>query len=334
MQTDTQLRILVKTTKSKLEFKLTKSRALSTHTIQTSIIPDLQKLSQLDNNSRSFERGLDILRMSIAQLVRDDRTTDVWEDLIGEMAVLESSIHSLSSMLDKQRELNLINSKIQEGSNNNRGKKVSGWSLFGFGSSNTPASREKLPSELQYQEIDRLSKVIRNVVVAQEYLADDVKELKKLASAIVKCIDLPYLLKNSPPTEKGEVKKVDYKDEIEEVEVEVEEEGEVQDTDKPELKLELEDKIYVEIVRKLRGDDEDAVVNDYISELSDVYRIDLYNEGKYDEEQDEEDDTKDGDKDEAKDDNYGTSKPPSKKQNKQFDELDDLKQRFNALKRS
>lgn len=333
MQTDTQLRILVKTTKSKLEFKLTKSRALSTHTIQTSIIPDLQKLSQLDNNSRSFERGLDILRMRIAQLVRDDRTTDVWEDLIGEMAVLESSIHSLSSMLDKQRELNLINSKIQEGSNNNRGKKVSGWSLFGFGSSNTPASREKLPSELQYQEVDRLSKVIRNVVVAQEYLGDDVKELKKLASAIVKCIDLPYLLKNSPPTEKGEVKKVDYKDEIEEVEVE--EEGEVQDTDKPELKLELEDKIYVEIVRKLRGDDEDAVVNDYISELSDVYRIDLYNEGKYDEEEDEEeDDTKDGGKDEGKDDKDGTSKPPSKRQNKQFDELDDLKQRFNALKRS
>ena len=330
MQTDTQLRILVKTTKSKLEFKLTKSRALSTHTIQTSIIPDLQKLSQLDNNSRSFERGLDILRMSIAQLVRDDRTTDVWEDLIGEMAVLESSIHSLSSMLDKQRELNLINSKIQEGSNNNRGKKVSGWSLFGFGSSNTPASREKLPSELQYQEIDRLSKVIRNVVVAQEYLGDDVKELKKLALAIVKCIDLPYLLKNSPPTENGEVKKVDYKDEIEEVE----EEGEVQDTDKSELKLELEDRIYVEIVRKLRGDDEDAVVNDYISELSDVYRIDLYNEGKYDEEEDEEDDTKDGGKDEGKDDNDGTSKPPSKKQNKQFDELDDLKQRFNALKRS
>ena len=330
MQTDTQLRILVKTTKSKLEFKLTKSRALSTHTIQTSIIPDLQKLSQLDNNSRSFERGLDILRMSIAQLVRDDRTTDVWEDLIGEMAVLESSIHSLSSMLDKQRELNLINSKIQEGSNNNRGKKVSGWSLFGFGSSNTPASREKLPSELQYQEIDRLSKVIRNVVVAQEYLGDDVKELKKLALAIVKCIDLPYLLKNSPPTENGEVKKVDYKDEIEEVE----EEGEVQDTDKSELKLELEDRIYVEIVRKLRGDDEDAVVNDYISELSDVYRIDLYNEGKYDEEEDEEDDTKDGGKDEGKDDNDGTSKPPSKRQNKQFDELDDLKQRFNALKRS
>ena len=330
MQTDTQLRILVKTTKSKLEFKLTKSRALSTHTIQTSIIPDLQKLSQLDNNSRSFERGLDILRMSIAQLVRDDRTTDVWEDLIGEMAVLESSIHSLSSMLDKQRELNLINSKIQEGSNNNRGKKVSGWSLFGFGSSNTPASREKLPSELQYQEIDRLSKVIRNVVVAQEYLGEDVKELKKLALAIVKCIDLPYLLKNSPPTEKGEVKKVDYKDEVEEVE----EEGEVEDTDKPELKLELEDKIYVEIVRKLRGDDEDAVVNDYISELSDVYRIDLYNEGKYDEEEDEEDDTKDGGKDEGKDDNDGTSKPPSKRQNKQFDELDDLKQRFNALKRS
>ncbi|GAV30157.1 hypothetical protein PMKS-003665 [Pichia membranifaciens] len=317
MQADSQLKLLIRTSKAKLEFKVTKSRALSSHTIQTTVIPELHSLAAVPNDSRPFERGLDILNMKLAQMVRNDRTADVWEDLIGELSVLENSLHQLVSMMEEQRELaaqrQLHEKNGKTGSSkSNSGK---GWSFLGFtftDKSQTkngeeqgvekPASDSEALTEELPESMDRVTKVVRNIVVAQDYLSDDIKELHKLALALSKCIDKSEVLSHSPDT-----KEKLPADAI----------------------TDLEDRIYVEIVRKLRGDDEETVVTDYMNELCDIYRIDLYNEGKYKDDV-AEDDGEGGDNAEGSNENKLT-KPQVKKG---LDDLDDLKQRFEALKKS
>lgn len=319
MQVDSQLKLLVRTSKAKLEFKLGKSRALSSYTIQTTIIPELRTLATIPNDSRPFERGLDILKMKLAQMVRNDRTADVWEDLIGELAVLENSLNQLVIMMEEQRELaaqrHLEERRKNTSSSNGTNK---GWSILGFTITQGPSPKEgeergitKLPSEGdknvvsddESKPLDRVTKVVRNVIVAQDYLSDDIKELHKLASALSKCIDKSDVLSHSPDTN---------------------------DKTPAEGTMDLEDRVYIEIVRKLRGDDEETVVTDYMHELCEIYRIDLYNEGKY------KDDEVSGAY-EDKEGNEGgkletqTSKPQVKKK---LDDLDELKQRFEALKKS
>ncbi|TID29851.1 hypothetical protein CANINC_001544 [Pichia inconspicua] len=299
----TQFKLLIKTSSSKLKFKLTKSRALSTHTIQTKILTELKDLAALPNDSRAFERGLDILKMDLATLVRSDRVADVWEDLIGELAILESSVHLLPGMIENQLKLQkekaekLKRAKSLEQQKQQQG----GWSFFGFKFRSTepvsiPTDDVDIDdaSELVSEPIDRLSKVIRNVVIAQEFLGDDIKELKKLAISLNHCIDKDNLLKFAPETN---------------------------GTNEETSNLDLEDRIYIEIVRKLKGEDEENVVNEYLKELSSVYRIDLYNEGKY-QEDDEGDDTE-----------LGTSNEGQEKVKKPLSELEELKQRFEALKK-
>lgn len=300
----TQFKLLIKTSSSKLKFKLSKSRTLSTHTIQTRILSELKNLAALPNDSRSFERGLDILKMELATLVRSDRVADVWEDLIGELAVLESSIHLLPGMIDHQLKLQKERAdNFKRATALKQQKQKGGWSFLGFGSKSVEVSDETSvdtneisdASELASEPIDRLSKVIRNVVVAQEYLGDDIKELKKLAMSLNHCIDKDYLLKQAPDTER---------------------------TNDQNSKLDLEDRIYIEIVRKLKGEDEENVVNEYLKELSSVYRIDLYNENIYPDEEEQNDI-------EAEGSNEGQDKPIKKPLN----ELEELKQRFEALKK-
>lgn len=314
MQADSQLKLLIRTSKAKLEFKVTKSRALSSHTIQTTVIPELRSLATIPNDSRPFERGLDILNMKLAQMVRNDRAADVWEDLIGELSVLENSLHQLVSMMEKQRELAVQRQsqerKVRHGSaQSNSGK---GWSFLGFtftGNSQTKNGEEpgvekpsEGPTEETHESMDRVTKVVRNVVVAQDYLSDDIKELHKLALALSKCIDKSEVLAHSPDT-----KEKLPADAI----------------------TDLEDRIYVEIVRKLRGDDEETVVTDYMHELCDIYKIDLYSEDKYKEDVDE-DDGENGDNAEGSNENQ----PVRPQVKKKLDDLDDLKERFEALKKS
>lgn len=306
-QSDTQFRLLIKTTLSKLDFKLTKSRAISKHTIQSTIINELNNLSQVPNDSRNFERGLDILKMKLSQLVRSDRTADVWEDLIGELTVLESSIHTLSKMIESQHQLSVLKSQLQK--QPTKPKKT--WSVFGFSVSTTDTQPSApLPVTVENPPIDRLTKVIRNVIIAQEYLGDEVKELKKLALALNKCIDKTYVLENSPDTIVDKL--------VEPTNQEAEETANDEKT-----QLDLEDRVYIEIVRKLRGDDEDIVVGDYLKELCDIYRIDLYNEGKY----------KDDGLVTHDDNDKGDTENTKNRVKKQLDDLDDLKSRFEALKK-
>jgi hypothetical protein len=309
---DTQFRLLIKTTISKLEFKLSKSRALSTYTIQTTISQDLKNLAALPNESRSFERGLDILKMKLAQLVRTDRIADVWEDLIGELTVLESSITVLSKMMEDQRHLNAALQQKQRQSN--------GWFFKKQNTSIKDVQKEEKDMEVQKdteedKPLDRVTKVIRNVIIAQELLGDDVKELKKLSSALHKCID-KTIPTSSIPNSNSE-------------------------------NLDLEDRVCLEITRKLNGVDEDIVVQDYLKELCDVYTIDLYNEGKYKDHDSTEEGNNDNDNDNDDDKNNtntgnngknnidnGIGKTSNNfKTNKKFDDLDDLKQRFAALKK-
>ena len=314
MQADSQLKLLIRTSKAKLEFKVTKSRALSSHTIQTTVIPELRSLATIPNDSRPFERGLDILNMKLAQMVRNDRAADVWEDLIGELSVLENSLHQLVSMMEEQRELAVQRQsqerKVRHGSaQSNSGK---GWSFLGFtftGNSQTKNGEEpgvekpsEGPTEETDESMDRVTKVVRNVVVAQDYLSNDIKELHKLALALSKCIDKSEVLAHSPDT-----KEKLPADAI----------------------TDLEDRIYVEIVRKLRGDDEETVVTDYMHELCDIYKIDLYSEDKYKEDVNE-DDGENGDNAEGSNENQ----PVRPQVKKKLDDLDDLKERFEALKKS
>ena len=336
LQTDTQLRILVKTTASKLSFKLSKSRTLSKHTISTAIVPELRQLATLGSTTHAFERALDILKMKLAQLVRNDRAADVWEDLVGELAVLESSLHLLSGMMERQKTLNVENVQIEaqkrkrvNGKNKQQGGsgRSGGWAFLGFtwttgedstasASASAGASADDQSLELQYQPIDRLSKVIRNVLVAQEYLGDDVHELKKLAVALAKCVDKEYLVEHAPPTTKTKIK----------VKTEMDTDSETTE-DEPQH-LDLEDRVYAEIVRKLRGDDEEAVVNDYLHELCDVFQIDIYGEGKYiTENKETQSETEAGT--EANPVTTAAPAAPPK-----LDDLDELKKRFQALKKS
>lgn len=341
MQTDTQLRILVKTTASKLSFKLSKSRTLSKHTIATAIVPELRQLATLGSTTHAFERALDILKMKLAQLVRNDRAADVWEDLVGEMAVLESSLHLLSGMMERQKTLNVENVQIEaqkrkrmNGKNKQQGGsgRSGGWSFLGFtwttGEDSTASASDSASAasasagaddqslELQYQPIDRLSKVIRNVLVAQEYLGDDVHELKKLAVALAKCVDKEYLVEHAPPTTKPKIK------------VKTEMDTDTETTEDEPQPLDIEDRVYAEIVRKLRGDDEEAVVNDYLHELCDVFQIDIYGEGKYiTENKETQSETEAGT--EANPVTTAAPAAPPK-----LDDLDELKKRFQALKKS
>lgn len=341
MQADSQLKLLIRTTKSKLEFKLSKSRALSTHTIQTLVVPELRNLVTLANDSRSFERSLDILKMKLAQLVRNDRSADVWEDLIGELAVLENSVSKLISMIEVQRELanerQIQERRQQRGDRSNGGSGSMSWSFLGFtfgdsSNNNSPRSEQQQsllkPEEnkpiiikdndldgenvqqegegeqLEEEKLDRVTKVVRNIIVAQDYLSDDIKELHKLTLALNKCIDKSDVLARSPDTTTKLSK------------------------DSP---LDLEDRVYIEIVRKLRGDDEDAVVNDYMNELCDIYKIDIYNEGKYKDDEVSDDDV-DADSGGGNGNNEEKIVKPQVK--KQLDDLDDLKKRFEALKKT
>jgi hypothetical protein len=336
MQTDTQLRILVKTTASKLSFKLSKSRTLSKHTIATAIVPELRQLATLGSTTHAFERALDILKMKLAQLVRNDRAADVWEDLVGEMAVLESSLHLLSGMMERQKTLNVENVQIEaqkrkrmNGKNKQQGGsgRSGGWSFLGFtwttgedstasASASASAGADDQSLELQYQPIDRLSKVIRNVLVAQEYLGDDVHELKKLAAALAKCVDKEYLVAHAPPT-KTKIK------------VKTEMDTDTETTEDEPQPLDLEDRVYAEIVRKLRGDDEEAVVNDYLHELCDVFQIDIYGEGKYiTENKETQSETETGTEANQVASATTAAAPPK------LDDLDELKKRFQALKKS
>lgn len=310
LPTQNQFKLLIKTSASKLKFKLSKSRALSTNTIQTIILTELQNLAALPNDSRGFERGLDILKMKLATLVRSDRVADVWEDLTGELAILESSIHLLPAMIEHQRTLQKerLDKLKSEATLKNPKPTGKGWHLFGFGFTTyepveVPMDEPKDNSEAKKENlepIDRLSKVIRNIVIAQEYLGDDIKELKKLAVSLSYCIDKEYLLQHAPKDNKPE----------------------------DDINLDLEDKIYNEIVRKLRGDDENKVINEYMKELANVYKVDLYNEGKYPSDEND-DETK-----EVHGLDNKTIENKSKKAFKQpLSDLDALKQRFEALKK-
>ncbi|KAG0684453.1 hypothetical protein C6P40_003268 [Pichia californica] len=340
MQAESQLKLLIRTTKSKLEFKLSKSRSLSTHTIQTVIVPDLRNLVSMSNDSRSFERSFEILKMKLSQLVRNDRSADVWEDLIGELSILENSINKLITMAELQRSLIAKEQRQQQQNIRSASTNGNGWSFLGFqfndNKKTQPFSLESSDEEIKENEpLDRVTKVVRNVIVAEDYLSDDIKELHKLALALSKCIDKEKVITRSPSSTE---KKIQINDELNEVDLESEEPGDLNDdptdgkkksllnkkTNSP--NLDLEDRIYIEIVRKLRGDDEETVVDDYLTELCDIYRIDIYNDGKY------KDDVNENDSD-------GTESPPNngdlKPQiKKRLDDLDDLKQRFEALKKS
>ena len=231
---------------------------MSTNMIQTDILERLRTLANEPNDSRNFERGLDLLKMKLAQIVRSDRIADVWEDLVGELAYLEGNTSVLVSMMEKQKVINMARTPQE------------GWFT------------RKEPQIVDDQPVDRISKVIRNVIVAQEYLGDEIKELKKLSMALSRCINKDWVLKH-------------------------------------EIGDDLEDKIYIEITRKLRGEDESTVVENYLKELTDIYKIDLFNEGKYPGEEQAET--------EKKTISTGLSSVPK------LDDLDDLKSRFEALKK-
>lgn len=119
-------------------------------------------------------------------------------------------------------------------------------------------------------------------------MGDDIKELKKLSISLRKCIDVRIL--DIVPTQSDD-------------------------------ELDLQDKICLEITRKLTGVDEGVVVKDYLNELCDVFKIDLYNEGKYD--KDEEGNDTDG----------GGNSQSLSDTCKKLDDLDELKNRFAALKK-
>lgn len=327
MQAETQLKLLIKTTKSKLEFKLSKSRSISTNTIQSVILPDLQNLVDLPNDSRSFERSFEILKMKISQLVRNDRTADVWEDIIGELAILENSINKLILMAEFQRDL-IIKQQQMEIQNKKKSKN-NNWSFLGFefknSNNNIDQDTDKLIKDNDNNEpLDRVTKVVRNILVANDNLSDDIKELHKLSLFLNKCINKELVLTKSPDlilyskNESKNVSKSDDKDKEDKDGKNIETHN-VQ----PLPKLDLEDRIYIEIIRKLRGDDEDTVVNDYLHELCDIYKIDILNQGKY-----KNDDTSN---DDTSNDDETIIKPQIKKK---LDDLDDLKQRFEALKKT
>ncbi|GMM31579.1 hypothetical protein DAMA08_043240 [Martiniozyma asiatica (nom. inval.)] len=112
----------------------------------------------------------------------------------------------------------------------------------------------------------------------------------------------------------------------------------MQDDDLKKLtkKMDMEDRTFIEIVRKLRGDDEEAIVDDYLMEICDIYRIDLFSEGKFSEAESESDGDLDGRNVNNNDNANEQSGEKSLKKvdaKKGLDDLDDLRKRFNALKK-
>lgn len=385
---ESQLKLHLKTSLSKLQYKLNKSRILSNQTLQTKIIPSLKNLQSLSTpateddgqpvQSRQFERSLELTRVIIGEMVRRDRHADVWEDLIGELGLLDGSIGRISGMADEviQRENERLEFAREEKERLSKKTGNTGGSIWSFWKQLKPQPQpqpeiepETEPEQTSLKNIeeqqkkvayvckydpltpegqDRYTKIIRNTLVAEWFIGDEIKELHKLKIPLSKCIDKEVVHKCS--TKDGidnleTIVKKWYQDQIKEGESEV----------SPKM-MDLEDRTLIEIIRKLRGDDEESVIDDYLNEIVDIYRIDLYSTGKYDIEEDGEDeDTVDEDEyDEADDEGQKKSENPkseNKKKSakadskssstkpkpldskKKLSDLDALKKRFDDLKR-
>lgn len=131
--------------------------------------------------------------------------------------------------------------------------------------------------------------------------------------ALSKCVD-KTVLSNTPNVD------IEKKNEKTKQEQEAEQDGnddlkDSDSSDETDDSFDLEDRVYIEIVRKLRGDDEDIVVKDYMNELCDIYKIDLHNENKYQEIEEDsvDDDNNDGTDDSATSNGNNTVKPQFKK---------------------
>lgn len=357
---ESQLKLHLKTTLSKLQYKLGKSRTLSSQTLQTKIVPGLKDLATLATppseedatpvQTRQFERALELIRVQIAEMVRRDRHADVWEDLLGELGLLDGSVGRICGMADEviQRENIRADAAKKE---RNAASKASGGSIWTFWKQ-TPAIQELAAADIEengdkvdiYDPLtpngqDRYTKIIRNALVAEWFIGDEVKELRKLKAPLSRCVDKD--LAHACGTKEG-IKEVElavkywYRSQL----------PEGQDEVTPKM-MDLEDRTLVEIIRKLRGDEEESVVDDYLCEIADIYRIDIYAEGKFDEdmEEDDEGDVSSEDKESTKDkesskdnDEKGTgskkgSKPKPLDSKKKLSDLDELKKRFDDLKR-
>lgn len=334
-QTSSQLKLLLKTTKSKLNYKLTKNRKISENKLIYEIIPEIKQLSVI-YGSKKFERNLEILKLNLSNLIRSDRITDVYEDLDSEIIILENSLPQIIKMIDSR----LIDLKNENFNKNYKTSKLdqspsSSWSFLGFtftsnqrkiplqgesvykddpyidadkkknenenengGKDENEDEGQQKQQKILIEKLDRTTKVIRNILAADSYLNDDIIELKKLSTILAKSVDKDKILDSS-----NLLLTKDSRD-----------------------NLDLQDRIYIEIVRKLRGDDEESIVNDYISELCDIYKIDLFNEGKY------HSDSENNLSDDSSNDKIG--KNPTKKQHNDLNDLNDLKKRFEALKKN
>lgn len=366
LQDDSQIKLYLRTSVSKLQYKLTKARAISSQDLQNKIVPHLKSLAEMAipnqaepsemNQSRQFERNLELARVMVGEMVRRDRHADVWEDLIGELGLLNGSIGRLVLMID---EVNLYEHQKQQQQQQRKAKGQNGgynfWSFWtkpaqkpeenNETSSNDNNANAKQEDQHEEEDFisplnqDRYIKIVRNFLVAEWFLGDEIKEFKKLK---------PYLMKS---VHKELVSACTSKDGINDLE------KTVKDFYKGK-QMDLEDRTFMEIVKKLRGDDEEMVIGDYINEISDIYRIDLYATGKYDEEDEDEDDDEgeegqEGDDDPSSDDadkgakatkksappKSSAKKPNSKNQppkldsKKKLNDLDELKKRFDDLKR-
>lgn len=89
-----------------------------------------------------------------------------------------------------------------------------------------------------------------------------------------------------------------------------------------------------DFMEKCKQDDVDSLTEKYLKEFCDTYKIDLYGEGKYKEEQeeDEDDDEEDDDEDDGDEKEEEKSKDKAKP-TAPSNSMDDLKKRFEALKR-
>lgn len=363
-QEESQLKLHLKTSLSKLQYKLSKSRILSNQTLQTKIVPNLKDLKSLSTpatedepepvQSRQFERSLELTRVMIGEMVRRDRHADVWEDLIGELGLLEGSIGRINGMIDEvtQRENERIESARKEKlirSQREGGKSSSIWSFWKQkpvqedGNVNvvepSKSESDEQSDTIKYDPLtpdgqDRYTKIIRNTLVAEWFIGDEIKELHKLKFSLGKCID------------KDLVHECSTKDGIDNLESVVKNWYESQlsegETEIPPKMMDLEDRTLIEIIRKLRGDDESSVIDDYLDEIVDIYRIDLYSTGKFEDtkeeesSQEEQQEQKEGS--EVQLDSKASSatsdlKPKPLDSKKKLSDLDELKKRFNDLKR-
>ncbi|GMM31580.1 hypothetical protein DAMA08_043250 [Martiniozyma asiatica (nom. inval.)] len=87
---------------------------MSTAALETKIVPALQALSTLSvapteedpqpEQPRQFERQLELAHVMIGDMVRKDRVADVWEDLLGELGLLDSQVSRVIAMKEDMRQ--------------------------------------------------------------------------------------------------------------------------------------------------------------------------------------------------------------------------------------